>query len=39
MEKRTKTTGIILEDLAKRLPIESLRKVDTEAKITKDQSE
>ena len=39
MEKGTKTTGIILEDLAKWLHIEPSRKVDTEAKITKDQSE
>ena len=39
MEKRAKTSGIILEDLAKRLPIDPSRKVDTEVKITKNWSE
>ena len=39
MEKRAKTSGIVLEDLAKGLPIEPSRKVDTEVKTTKNWSE
>ena len=38
MEKTTKTTKINLEYLAKWLPIEPSRKVDTEVKFTNNRS-